>query len=629
VRRLLQIATPAAVTAMLMLPGTALASVGSFCVVPASGCTPANTYGTFSGAMTAVADDHVDTSATIQLGATAYNEDDDYYGGTIPLTITGAGEGQTILDGIDTDIATVLSIEGVGSGAAVTVQDLSVEIPEAGGGAAGIENDGASPLTVKDVSVTDSGATAGGSVGLSLNANDVASHVTIDMTQPTDEGISGGTIEDSRVSGDTGLYVHGKITHVIRSTISGTATAAVDVEPTGTFSAQDCLFLQSNGAVDVEDNKGASVSIEQSTLSGDDSSTGINVSASGSLVPVTFHASIIDPLLRRPVSLSGSGVAFSDTDDDFVGATSAANPNGVAVSGGATFVPGVGNIDADPKFVNPGVDLRLLPGSPAMNQISAPLGPADSTTDLLGNPRVVDGAPKDMGAYQHQAPTARASVSAAGVEARVPARFSAVGSSVNPGDSFTYRWSFDDGTTATGASVAHAFVKSGVHHATVTVTGAGAAGFSTTATASVVVTAAPGKPSASRAALTGVAKGKPKLAFTVAAGKAAPALKSLAISLPKGLSFVKKAKRLVAGIALKAHGKRLKFSVKVSHGVLTITLKTAATSSAATISRGAISASANLTRQVKHKHARKLPVGLRVIDAAGAKTKLTLSLKPS
>jgi PKD repeat protein len=55
------------------------------------------------------------------------------------------------------------------------------------------------------------------------------------------------------------------------------------------------------------------------------------------------------------------------------------------------------------------------------------------------------------------------------------------------GDTLTYSWRFDDGTTASGGKVTHAFATAGNHSATVTVTDPTHLGAS--ATASVVVTA--------------------------------------------------------------------------------------------------------------------------------------------
>jgi hypothetical protein len=61
--------------------------------------------------------------------------------------------------------------------------------------------------------------------------------------------------------------------------------------------------------------------------------------------------------------------------------------------------PGVGNIGADPKFVNPaGGDYRLQSSSPCLNTGTASV-PGLPATDLDGGPRILGSAP-DMGAYE-------------------------------------------------------------------------------------------------------------------------------------------------------------------------------------------------------------------------------------
>ncbi|MHC5006157.1 MAG: choice-of-anchor Q domain-containing protein [Planctomycetota bacterium] len=62
--------------------------------------------------------------------------------------------------------------------------------------------------------------------------------------------------------------------------------------------------------------------------------------------------------------------------------------------------PGVGNIDADPLFVQPGTDnLRLSIGSPCVNAGDNTAIPPGITTDIDGNPRIQGGV-VDMGAYE-------------------------------------------------------------------------------------------------------------------------------------------------------------------------------------------------------------------------------------
>ncbi len=75
------------------------------------------------------------------------------------------------------------------------------------------------------------------------------------------------------------------------------------------------------------------------------------------------------------------------------------------------------------------------------------------------------------------APTASILEPSGPVEAGIPHPFAGTGTDPDPGDALTYRWSFGDGATATGASVAHAYAVPGTYHVTLTATDpAGATG---------------------------------------------------------------------------------------------------------------------------------------------------------
>jgi len=62
--------------------------------------------------------------------------------------------------------------------------------------------------------------------------------------------------------------------------------------------------------------------------------------------------------------------------------------------------PGIGNINADPLFVDPAIgDYHLLPGSPCIDAGDNSAVPPSVVTDLDGNPRIINGT-VDMGAYE-------------------------------------------------------------------------------------------------------------------------------------------------------------------------------------------------------------------------------------
>jgi hypothetical protein len=132
-----------------------------------------------------------------------------------------------------------------------------------------------------------------------------------------------------------------------------------------------------------------------------------------------------------------------------------------------------------------------------------------------------------------------------------------------------------------------------------------------------------GKPSESGASISGLAKGKARLSFRLSAGSQAPKIKSFAISLPGGLSF---AKSFAKGLALHGGGK---YTATLSHGRLTISLKTAATSVGVVLNNKALTVSKTLASQeAKHK-VKTLRFTTRVTDASGKTTTITLTLKVS
>ena len=219
----------------------------------------------------------------------------------------------------------------------------------------------------------------------------------------------------------------------------------------------------------------------------------------------------------------------------------------------------------------------------------------------------------------------------------------------------TYSWQLGDGGTATGPQVSHVYANPGTYTVTLALTDTDfcsvlgpftghsaycasdpAASTSQTITVPAPVLPAALRPTASHESITGVAKRKPKLAFTVAAGKNAPALKTIAVSLPGGLSFSSKKKSLAHDITLKgANGKRLKFTAKLSHGVLTFTLGAAAAKAQVTIASPELSASKSLAKKVKKSKAGKrhkpvkLSFKLAATDAHHTTTRLTLKLSAS
>ncbi len=132
-----------------------------------------------------------------------------------------------------------------------------------------------------------------------------------------------------------------------------------------------------------------------------------------------------------------------------------------------------------------------------------------------------------------------------------------------------------------------------------------------------------GKPTASHVSLLRITMANPQISFTLTAG--AHPIKSIVVDLPRGISFTHKLRRLEKGITLnRPHAKRLKFTTKLSHRDLTITLASTATAVRVRIASPAITVSKRLARNIRHTRVKKLGLLVKVTDSADTTTKLRL-----
>ncbi len=142
---------------------------------------------------------------------------------------------------------------------------------------------------------------------------------------------------------------------------------------------------------------------------------------------------------------------------------------------------GAGNDDLGgqaPGFVDPTAEvLQLNHDSPLVDRGDPNYHPF-LAFDVNFHARVIDGdgdgtARVDLGAaeYGHQKPVADAQAKPGTVDVGQAVSYDGNGShDPDPGDTLTYDWSFDDGTTATGATAQHAWSTAGDHVAALTVT---------------------------------------------------------------------------------------------------------------------------------------------------------------
>jgi hypothetical protein len=180
------------------------------------------------------------------------------------------------------------------------------------------------------------------------------------------------------------------------------------------------------------------------------------------------------------------------------------------------------------------------------------------------------------------------------------------------------------GSSSSTATCKLSYPSTGSHSITAKYAGDGSFTGSTSSPAkTVTVLKTVGKPSLSRASLRGIAKGHDKLVFTATAGKGAPALKTIAIAPTSGITCSSK-----KGIVVKdAKGKLVKFTAKVSHGALTITLKAAASKVQITVVKPSIAVGRRLARRVATKKVKSVTFSVNVTDAGHKSTKLTLKVK--
>jgi polysaccharide biosynthesis protein PslG len=160
-----------------------------------------------------------------------------------------------------------------------------------------------------------------------------------------------------------------------------------------------------------------------------------------------------------------------------------------------------------------------------------------------------------------------------------------------------------------------------------------AAGIPTSSLCSIVPAKTVGTPTASDASLTGLAVGKPRLRFALRAGANGPQIKSIVVSLPRGISLGHSRRQVARGLAVRGPGGDV---FTVSRGSLVITLKRSVTAVSITIDHGALTESRGLVKLVKRviklnraaKHRTKkaltLRVAVRITNTVGATNRFVL-----
>jgi hypothetical protein len=476
VRRRLSAVVILGVVLMLCFAGSAFAT--TYCVGSAPNCT-----GTAEPDLqTALgeADNATQGSDTIVLPAgTLSTANSFYYDGHVPLEIDGQGEGSTTLTlPSSSNVGYVLAIAA--GAASVTLRGFSVVI-------AATNSNGITaqvPTTVSNVKVTASGASA--DAGIALYDGGTVSNVNVGL--PT-VGNSAGlvadkttTIDDSILAASYGLEGTDD-TVVHRSVLSGDDGSAFSVSG-GSQGYVDDSLIEEHGSGAALFAYESTLIGRQLTVVGDAESTGVELSTGTNIGgAIGLSDSIIGEPFADPFEIGGQTagtITLDHSDYDHLDLP-------------AGFVSGAGNLPAyvTPVFANAANgDYRLMASSPAslLGLDANGVQPGESSTDLTALPRF-NGAPRDLGAYQHQLPSVTAaSATPQPAPPGAAVTFAATAATGEPTDPLAFRWSFDDGSSATGASVTHAFATTGTHSATVTVTDT--LGFTVSKTITAAVNAA-------------------------------------------------------------------------------------------------------------------------------------------
>jgi hypothetical protein len=425
--------------------------------------------------------------------------------GVKSFQIVGAGEGQTVIQGAGSPV--------VNLSAGSTLSNVTLNLYSTPGDV-GLNDAGAAT----NVAVTATGFTSTNPVGVQLVSGGTFSDgsITLPLSATEDAHYAGvigsGTVSDSSITAPVGAgtdFPAFTTPTLTRDTVA--ANQGVLAGANGP-SIDDSLIRTVPGAapemgIGTDPDLGSGTfAVRHDTIIGSSGvgSTGVLMNAFAAATPATGAATLESSIVRgyaTSVSAVSDDTAFPaflasatvTIQHSFYDPTTAST-HATGAQATATITADAASGNHDPLFVDPaGGNYHLQAGSPAIDAGEPTIASGESSTDLDGNPRAVtghngNGPATDVGAYEFQphAPTASAIVGSSSVTVGTPDTFAATGGDASPNDAVSFTWSFDDGGSATGASVMHIFTTPGPHSATVTVTDLD--GFTATAHANLTVT---------------------------------------------------------------------------------------------------------------------------------------------
>lgn len=443
-------------------------------------CTAAGSD--LQAALTQIAAAADGTPDVLYLGTGSYLQDDLTWSGSDALRIEGAPGGSNI-----TRTPGANKVVFRANGGELQFSGVTIVVPNGGDQEIGISN-GSNALSGARVTA-DAAATR--ALGIGGGGTVSAASITMPPDGTGWGGTSSSVLRDSVIDAGTGVIVRNaspvtpaRVSRVRIRAVTGLATldGYLNVDDT----VVDLTSANSTGlfATAANNNAGATANFVTIVGNGSNPQTGVLArSATAYTSGVQVSNSIISgvlislkrdttPVMGVPPGMATANISISYSDYD---------PGTAVATGGGqgTTTAGDGNVNAAPQFASPAHD--LLQSSPLVDAGNPTAQPGDPTADVVGEPRAADGhggctLRPDIGAYEFQpSPGARASASAATVGVGEPAGFDA-SASTDPTaacptpSGLSYAWSFDDGGSATGASVSHAFGSPGTHSGTVTVT---------------------------------------------------------------------------------------------------------------------------------------------------------------
>lgn len=487
-----------------------VASAGTFCVKPATGCAAVDTFEQteLQNALDTAASDG--EASTIRLGAATYTNTSAVpfsvkdVNNTDPTTVVGAGRGQTVLttsnaaDVLRTDVATGIT----------TIRDLTVRATPGAmhRGIVGPTSGAARGLTLERVDVLNPDQPAG------VGADNVVSGATFQWIGGTSVAgasgiglrLTGGNISlvrdvaiDAGIGVATGFSALPVLLDRLRITARTTGVVITRAATVRDSVVRIDAPAASLSGIDVQSgDSGYTANILNTTLIGPpDGSAAANLRGVGVRAAVN-NTDTTQVFLERSI-ISGFGLSIRREQSNAGGSMSVttrrsaydSSPAKVTSGGGGSLVqdalaPSFGFVsDSDPRlrFDSPLIDVGEPPAFVA----------SPGELDLGGDPREV-GPAADVGAfeYQRRAPAVAATVPATATGGQV-VTLTATGTDPDAGDALTYTWDFGDGTGGAGPSVSHSYAP-GQRTWKVVVTDP--TGQTATATGTIDVAAAPAPP---------------------------------------------------------------------------------------------------------------------------------------